>query len=250
MLSGLAADKPNVLFIIADDTGVDAINGYGIGTNLPNTPNLDKLRESSLNFMNIWATPVCAATCASLLTGKYGVNNGVNTVLGVLNTTQKTIFTEINELDPDYTTCLGGKWHFGRPIDVVSLITHGVGEFMGLLGNGVDDYNKWLRIEDGVEDTCYEYVTTEFTDYAIDRIAQQEQPWFMWLAHVVPHSPYHTVPDSLCSSSSNGSPKGSFKTMIESLDDEVGRLLASLSEEKLNNTTIIFIGDNGTASNV
>lgn len=248
--STLAIDKPNVLLIIADDMGVDAINGYNIGTDFPNTPNLDKLRESGLNFTNAWATPVCAATRASLITGKYGINNGVNTVPGVLKPTHKTVFTEIKELDPSYSTCLVGKWHLGRPVDVAHPITHGVGEYMGVLGNGVDDYNKWLKVENGMEDTCYKYVTTELTDYAIDWIAQQEQPWFMWLAHIAPHSPYHTVPDSLCTSTSNGSPKGDFKTMIESLDYEVGRLLASIPEEELNNTTVIFMGDNGTPGNV
>ena len=78
-VQSFAGDPPNILFIIGDDMGVDVLNGYDIGTHLPSTPNLDELRASGVTFTNVWAAPVCSATRASLLTGKYGVNNGVNT---------------------------------------------------------------------------------------------------------------------------------------------------------------------------
>ena len=92
-----ANDPPNILFIIGDDMGVDALNGFDIGTHLPSTPNLDELRASGVTFTNVWSAPVCSATRASLLTGKYGVNNGVNTIPGVLSTEHKSIFKELQE---------------------------------------------------------------------------------------------------------------------------------------------------------
>lgn len=92
--------------------GVDALNGYDVGAILPNTPNIDKLREAGVTFTNVWACPACAPTRAALLTGKYGVNSGMNTVPGILDTIQQSIFKELDELTTNaYTSCLVGKWH-------------------------------------------------------------------------------------------------------------------------------------------
>ena len=68
----LGSNQPNILFIIADDMGVDAIKGFGIGEKHPVTPNLDNLRSAGITFTNVWSTPVCSATRASLMTRKYG----------------------------------------------------------------------------------------------------------------------------------------------------------------------------------
>ncbi len=251
LFTAQAADKPNVLFIIADDMGVDAINGYGIGTDLPNTPHLDALRQRGVTFTNVWSAPVCAATRASLVTGKYGVNNGVNTLPGFLKLTQKSIFTEISERDSSYETCVVGKWHLGRKNNVNHPTAHGVGEFMGVLGNGVDDYYSWLKVENAVQDTCKDYATSYFTNYAIDWINEQaDKPWLMWLAHLAPHTPYHDVPDAMATTASTGTVKNQFKRMIESLDYELGRLMDSIPEDVLANTVIMFLGDNGTPGNV
>lgn len=246
----IAAEEPNILLIIADDLGVDAINGYGIGTDLPITPNIDQLRAEGLNFTNVWATPVCAATRASIMTGKYGLNNGVNTVPGNLSTEHKSIFKEVEELKPNYTNCLIGKWHLSRQNKLEHPTLHGVDDFMGLMGNEVTSYDEWLKVEDGSEDTCYTYVTNYLTDYAIDWIGERTQPWLMWLAHVSPHTPFHTAPDSLHTSASDGTPAGKYKTMIEALDHNIGRLLESMSDSVRQNTIIFFIGDNGTPGNV
>lgn len=245
-----AENQPNILFIIADDMGVDAINGYNIGTNLPHTPSLDKLRTQGVTFTNAWAAPVCAATRASLITGKYGINNGVNTLPGHLKTEHKTIFTEIAEIAPEYETCFVGKWHLSKGNNIQHPKMHGINHFMGVLSNGVADYNKWLKVENNVQDTCYQYATRYFTDYAVEWIAQQTQPWFMWLAHVAPHSPYHNPPAQMYSTPTNNSPKQNYKAMIESLDYEIGRMLDSIPQDVLENTIVMFMGDNGTPGNV
>jgi len=246
-----ANEKTNVLLIIADDLGVDAISPYGIGDDLPNTPHIDALSASGVTFTNLWSTPVCNATRASLITGRYGVNNEVNTLPDHLKPIYKTIFTEISERDTSYATSLIGKWHLAKANNVNHPTSLGVGEYMGILGNGVDDYYQWLKVEDGEQDTCYEYVTSYLTDYAIDWIKEQtDNPWFMWLAYVAPHSPYHDVPEYMASSTATGKVKNQFKRMIESLDYEVGRLLDSIPEDVLSNTLVMFIGDNGTPGNV
>lgn len=239
--------SPNILFILADDLGVDAIKGFKIGGNHPQTPNIDKLRNSGLTFTNVWAAPTCSATRASLLTGKYGINNGVNTVPGFLSLEHKSIFKEIKEQTRGkYKTCLVGKWHLSRKRDYHHPNEHGVDEFMGVLGAGVSDYYNWDKVEKGKLGKCTTYASRYFTDFAIDWITKQKSPWFMWLAHLAPHTPFHLPPQEMYSEENTSSNKGKFKAMIESLDFEIGRLLRNIPEEVLANTIVVFLGDNGT----
>ncbi|MDX1284655.1 MAG: sulfatase-like hydrolase/transferase, partial [Draconibacterium sp.] len=246
-----AEEKPNILFIIGDDLGVDAIEGFNIGERHPTTPNLDKLRESGITFTNVWATPVCAASRASLLTGKYGLNNGVPSVPGILSTEHKSIFKEIDEQsNGEYVNCLIGKWHLAKNNNYNHPFEHDVDEYMGVLGAGVKDYYKWYKYEDGQTDTCYTYASQYFTNHAIDWIKDQQKPWFMWMAHVSPHTPLHVPPEGTFSVKNTDINKRKYKAMIESMDYEIGRLLDSIPADVLENTIIIFLGDNGTPANL
>jgi arylsulfatase A-like enzyme len=246
-----AEERPNILFIIADDLGVDALNGYDIGTILPNTPNIDKLRETGLTFTNVWACPACAPTRAALLTGKYGVNSGINTVPGILDIDQKSIFKELNELTNNaYASCVVGKWHNSLLTDIDHPYAHGADDFMGVIGAGVEDYYNWVKVENHESSTSTEYATSYFTDYAAHWINQQTKPWFMWLAHIAPHTPFHVPPDEMYTSENVSSNLQKFMAMIESLDYEIGRLLDSIPQNVLDNTIIIFLGDNGTPGNI
>jgi len=247
-----AQENPNILLIIADDMGADVMPGYGIGTNLPNTPNLDKLSQSGLTFTNVWATPVCASTRASIMTGKYGVNNGVTSVPGILSTDHTSIFKQIKQqTNNDYATCLVGKWHLGETKDYGHPFEHGVDEFMGVLESGVTDYYEWNKVENQNPTICYEYATAYFTNYAIDWINEQSKPWLMWLAHVSPHTPFHYPPEGTYTKDKEGTAAmKKYLSMIENLDYEIGRLLDSIPNEVLENTIVIFVGDNGTPGNL
>lgn len=246
-----AEEKPNILLIIADDMGVDALNGYNIGTVLPNTPNIDKLRETGITFTNVWAAPACAPTRAAMLTGKYGVNSGINTVPGILKTTQKSIFKEINELTNNaYEIAVIGKWHNGVETNIEHPILHGADDFMGVIGAGVDDYFNWSKVENHENSTSTEYTTSYFTDYATDWINKQSKPWFMWMAHVAPHTPFHAPPSEMFTSENATTNQQKFMAMIEAMDYEIGRLLDSIPQNVLNNTVILFVGDNGTPGNL
>ncbi|MGQ1785813.1 sulfatase-like hydrolase/transferase [Saccharicrinis sp. GN24d3] len=246
-----ANERPNILLIIADDMGVDALNGYDIGTILPNTPHIDELRNAGVTFTNAWACPACAPTRASMLTGKYGANSGINTVPGILGTDQKSIFKEINELtDKAYETCVIGKWHNARPKDIDHPYLHGADDFMGVNGAGVDDYFNWTKVENKDTSACTDYTTSYFTDYAAQWIKEQTKPWFMWFAHVAPHTPFHVPPSDLYTSEDVNSNLQKFIAMIEAMDHEIGRLLDSIPQTELDNTVIMFVGDNGTAGNI
>ena len=244
--------QPNVLLIIADDLGIDAIDGFGLDiSDPPSTPNIKQLQEDGLSFTNTWATPQCAPTRAAIMSGKYGVKTGVREVPGNLNLEDESIFTRLKRVTDDaYATALIGKWHISNPVNSDHPHQHGVDHFEGLLRGGVNDYYNWEKDINGRTVDVADYITSHYTDAAIDWLSEQDQPWFLWLAHSAPHNPYQLPPSNLFSISNPQSDSELHKAMIEALDTEIGRLLQSLDQEIRDNTYVIFIGDKGTASRV
>ena len=100
--------QPNILLIIADDLGIDAIDGFGLGsTNVPQTPNLQALQDSGLSYTNVWATPQCTPTRAAIMSGKYGVKTDVMRPPGNLDLEHESIFSYINRTTDDaYATAV------------------------------------------------------------------------------------------------------------------------------------------------
>ncbi|MEM9920949.1 MAG: sulfatase-like hydrolase/transferase [Bacteroidota bacterium] len=240
-------ERPNILLVITDDLGVDFSNGYHQANLMPNTPTLDRLRASGITFENVFAAPVCSPTRAAILSGKYGVKNGVLGVPGHLDTSHVSLFKALsNETHGAYADALIGKWHLSSPVDPQHPLDHGADDFMGVLRGAVNDYFLWSRTEDGQTVMDSSYVTSSFTDASIDWINAQTQPWFLWLAHVAPHSPFHTPPSNLYTIPNPGNNVRNYVAMVESVDTELDRLLKNIPEEVLENTIIIFVGDNGT----
>ena len=95
-----------------------------------------------------------------------------------------------------------------------------------------------------------EYITTHLTDAAIDWIDDQNQPWFLWLAHIAPHSPFQVPPADLHTVNNPTTDRQMFNAMVEALDTEIGRLLNSMDEETRENTIVVFVGDNGSPNTV
>tara|TARA_Y100000034_G_scaffold125539_1_gene175365 strand:+ start:195007 stop:195477 length:471 start_codon:yes stop_codon:yes gene_type:complete len=83
--------KPNILLIIADDLGKDAMPNFSEGTVKPSTPNLTSLMNSGLTFDNFWSYPVCTPTRASILTGKYGIKTNVIEVGDNISTSETSL---------------------------------------------------------------------------------------------------------------------------------------------------------------
>lgn len=254
--------KPNILLVIADDMGIDASPCYDVGALKPKMPNLKKLCRTGLVFDNFYTNPMCSPTRASMITGRYSFRTGVGTAVGPnssngLRLGEKTLFQLFTEKASDYEHAVIGKWHLATRdnggIDHPKLA--GVGYYSGLLAGTVEDYSDWWRTNQGLTGKFKQYVTTIFTEDAISWIEQQQQkPWFLWLAHVAPHTPFHLPPKGLYSDKSlTGSeqdirqnPLKYYFAALEALDKELGRLLKSMSKQVRDNTVIIFIGDNGS----
>ena len=241
--------SPNILLIIADDMGIDSTPGFGINEDLPVTPTLDSFREKGLSFTNCWAAPQCSPTRAAIMSGKFGIKTGVMRPPLILETSHTSLFTKIKEHSiTDYSMGLIGKWHIGG--SSTSNYSHpkdsGVPYYEGVFTSQVPDYYSWTKVNsDGVEEQVDEYATTHLTNNAISWIENQTKPWFLWLAHVAPHKPFQTPPEGTYTTTPSNN-RTTYLSMIENLDYEINRLISSMNAETLENTVIIFIGDNGT----
>jgi arylsulfatase A-like enzyme len=260
--SNQAINKPNILLIIADDQGVDASAQYNFSSDLPNTPTINLLAEQGLTFENAWATPACTTTRGTLITGKHGINSGISYVPAAMDSETMTLQRYIKSFsaNDEYKTAVVGKWHLGggNP-DLSHPIDSGVDYYAGTIKGTLTDYYDWDLTENGTSSVSTEYHTTKITNLAIDWLNEQNEqdtPWFMWLAYVAPHSPFHLPPsdlhnrDHLTGSDIDTNKREYYLAAIEAMDTEIGRLLDSLSEEERDNTLIIYIGDNGTPASV
>ena len=121
----------------------------------------------------------------------------------------------------------------------------GFDHYSGGATGGVASYFAWNKVVDGEVAGAVGYAPTDKVDDAIAWIeAQGGNPWFMWFGFNLPHTPLHTPPDD----TRTGTSDGEYAAMIETMDAQIGRLLASIEPDVLENTFVIFMGDNGTPS--
>ncbi len=164
-----------------------------------------------------------------------------------------------------YETAAIGKWHMADMNNGAfehanrAGFDHFAGTTFGPL-QGYFTHSKQINGEPTGGTTVYP--ATDKVNEAIDWLGQRDgsRPWFMWLGFHNPHSPFHLPPHDLLNSDAReldpysddvfDKPYPYFKAMLEGMDTEIGRLLESLSEEQAENTYVIFIGDNGTTSQV
>ena len=254
---------PNILLLIADDLGIDAAGCYRVGQNVAQTPNIQSLCERGVVFRNAWVNPVCSATRATLLTGRYAFRTGVGRTAppGL----QRDELTLPRALDlyggGTYAHASVGKWHLlesrnstnnDHPNEM------GWGHFAGLLTGVLPDYFDFTKVVDGQAVRVQQYATTDTVDDAISWLGVQERPWFLWVAFNAPHSPYHEPPPDLYHIEGLGedertiqdNPLPYYKAAIEAMDTEIGRLFAAIGPEEMERTHVIYLGDNGTPGRV
>ena len=249
---GSVDSERNILLIIADDLGKDAMPGFSEGIVKPNTPTLDGLAADGLTFTNLWVTPTCAPTRASIITGRHGFRTGV-TRSGAALSSNETILQAFmaSTADRRYATAVVGKWHLSRSSSF-NPESMGIDYYAGILTADVDDYYAWPLTADGVTTTQTGYTTEVLTDLAIDWVRDQDDSWFLWLAFNAPHTPFHVPPADTHSQGDLGSFQPGtdalphYMAAIEAMDHHIGRLLDSLSPSERAETTVIFIGDNGS----
>ncbi|MEO5923596.1 MAG: sulfatase [Bryobacteraceae bacterium] len=237
------AQQPNVVLIFADDLGYGDLSSYGSHIK---TPHLDAMATEGVQFRQFYsANPVCSPSRASILTGRYGVRCGVPGVLqskdpGGLAESEVTIAQMLKQVG--YKTMCVGKWHLGCP-DKYLPTTRGFDEYYGIpysndMLPSVLMHNKQV-IESPVD---LPSLTMRYTDQAVDFIRRSKNsPFFLYLAHAGPHIPLTPSPAFLGKSG-----LGLYGDVVQELDWSVGKVLAALAENGLDeNTLVIFTSDNG-----
>jgi len=163
------SDAPNILLILSDDQGVDASAQYSLTGDIPNTPTLNSLAESGLVFDNAWATPACTTTRGSIITGKHGVNSGIDRVPDLMPTGTNTLQRALSNANAGVDTAVIGKWHLtGGSTNLTSHPTDsGVGYYAGNIAGTINDYENWPLTQNGITSTSTTYHATAITDLAI-----------------------------------------------------------------------------------
>lgn len=249
--------RPNVVIIVSDDHGYGDFSCFG--NPILKTPNFDKLHDESLRLRRFYVCPVCAPTRANLFTGRYAYRSGVvDTYVGraMMDPAEHTLAESLQ--DAGYATGLFGKWHLGdsyplRPMD------RGFDESLMLKGGGlcqpsdprVTSYFDPILWRNGEEVHTKGYCTDVITDAAINFIrTHANRPFFTALTTNAPHNPLDVDDRYAAPYRAQGVGENDARVygMIANLDENLGRLLATLDEiGQRDNTIVIFFTDNGAA---
>ncbi len=261
----MADDRPNIIFIMADDLGRHDISFYGKHLNGVETPNIDSIFRQGVSFTNFYAnSPVCSPTRAALMTGLYPDMAGVPGVLrqnakeswGYLRPDVSLLPAELKKLG--YQTSMIGKWHLGY--DTPNLPNHrGFERFHGFLGDMMDDYlthlrggKNWMR-HNLQEIQPKGHATDLFTSWALDEVeylTKSDKPFFLYLAYNAPHDPIEPGEQWLESVRKNrpelSQKRASLVALIEQMDNGIGQVIESVKRSGINKKTlIVFTSDNG-----
>lgn len=244
-----AAERPNVVVILADDLGYGDLACYGHPKF--KTPNLDRMAAEGARLTQFnTPAPFCAPTRASLMTGRYPFRSGMTQNPApdggpkadavALAASEITLAQLLKQAG--YATSLIGKWHLGHKPE--SLPTkRGFDEYFGI------PYSNDMRpvqLLDGEQVVEYPLVqatlTKRYTERAVSFIERnRSRPFFLYFAQAMPHKPL-AVSETFYRKSG----AGLYGDVLAELDDSVGQVLAKLKELKLDEQTlVIFTSDNG-----
>lgn len=274
--ASLADDRPNIIFILADDMGYADASCYGAPD--VKTPNIDQLAADGVQFMNIYAMgPECTPSRTAFLTGRYPQRvGGMECAIGTGNVGRYDDAIRLAEnhdlglpasyavtapalREEGYHNAIFGKWHLGYE-PKFSPLDQGFDEFTGFLGGNVDyfrhkelsDIEVYLSGREPVQEEGYttDLITEDALQFLEERAKNPDTPFFLYLPHAAPHFPFQAPgdDDGGLPSAENWT-KGTRETyvkMIESLDRSVGQIIEAIEKHKLSeNTLIAFASDHG-----
>ncbi len=265
MSSEQRASRPNIIFIVADDLGFADLGCYG--GRAPVSPTLDSLAAGGIKFSQGYSnSPVCSPTRFALMTARYqyrlrgAAEEPINskartsTVLG-LPPDHPTLPSLLQSAG--YRTALMGKWHLGYP-PAFGPLRSGYNEFFGPMAGGVDYFTHCNST--GVHDLSFGeeeekedgYLTDLISHHAVDyvnRMAQQDVPFFLSLHYTAPHWPWETRDDKAVADNISHLQCGNIHTyqrMIHHMDEGIGWVMQTLEKHGLrDNTLVVFTSDNG-----
>ena len=258
-------EKPNIVFIIADDLGWQNLGCYG--SDYYQTPNIDKLAREGTMFTNAYAScTVCSPTRAAILTGKHPARLKLTNFIPGHNKTDKLLtipdwqkYLSLEEVTigevfkkEGYTTALFGKWHLSKKKTPPESLSHNPDQqgfdetFVTYKPAGYMPIGEWQK--SGKDP----HSVDTLTNLSLDFIARNKNnPFFLIISHNTVHDPL--MEDSSLIAKYAAMPGADkeennpvLAAMIETLDKSVGRVVDKIEKSGLNkNTLIIFYSDNG-----
>lgn len=249
--------RPNILLILADDLGYEALGCYG-GLDFQ-TPRLDRFASRGLRFTRAYTSPVCTPSRMSLYTGTYASRHGYVNVLPVHKGTTKAVDFRTRHRtfaqrlrDAGYQTSVTGKWQ-------LATLEHHPKHCRDA---GFDSWCVWQIWKDGAKTTRYwepclnhdgvvrddiaeRFGPNVLSEYVIDQMKQAikaNQPFYVHHNMMLPHWPITAMP----AERADGNP-GTLAGMIQEMDRQCGELFDAVERLGIaGNTWVIFMGDNGT----
>jgi len=267
--AGRKQSKPNIVLIMADDLGYEALSCYGSADY--QTPNLDRLAANGMRFTQCYSQPLCTPSRVQIMTGRYNHRNYVR--FGYLNPKEITFGNLLK--DAGYATCIAGKWQLSGDASTIkgfgfdehcvwnmidykgknlkpSVVPFPKGHLKRYAGPVMFVNGKW---QEGSEDEYGPQVAVDFICSFIER--NKTQPFFCYYPMILTHSPFVPTPDSQQAPGEKargkgkkrrgGRGEGNFADMVAYMDKIVGQIVEQLDESGLlDNTLVLFTSDNGT----
>ena len=273
ILGGMARaenQRPNVIFIMADDLGYGDLGCYG--GQLIQTPNLNRMADEGMRFTNCYAgSPVCAPSRSVLMTGLHTGhttvrgNFGLGGVVGLgggagripLRDEDVTLAEVMKQAG--YATGMIGKWGLGEPGTTGEPLRQGFDQWFGYLNQRrahsyYPDFlwlgNHRFELTGNANGNQQIYSHDLFTGFAMNFIREHaEQPFFLYLPFTIPHDKFE-VPDlGPYQNKPWSEQEKTYAAMVTRMDTDIGRMVALLEELDLTERTMIFFcSDNGAAN--
>ncbi len=247
-----ANPRPNIVFILADDYGLDGVGCYGSDRFKNKTPHLDALAAGGLKFERCYSTPLCGPTRALLMTGRYGFRTGGATNQSAGQASYKNEPAMAKALQQaGYATGMAGKWR---------QMSDSPGEW------GFDEYitdptasgwfweKSYTKNGQQVKQESEFYYPDVQQAFALDFFQRhKEKPFFFYYSMHLVHGPILRTPDTKPGTDAEQPKKGPGKgplydDNVAYMDKQVGGIVAELDRLGLRERTlIVFSADNGTA---
>lgn len=258
LAAAAAETPPNILFILADDLGIDDVGAFGSPD--AHTPNIDRLAAQGTRFTRHYVDSSCAATRAGLLAGAAPARHGFRPAGPGISPEVPTYADRLAALG--YRTHHVGKWHAGFASRLAWPRQQGFADFYGFLNQFLlrdpgeapgwrlrrpTYQNPWLQEGNSRPARREGYLTDLLTDAVVERIeaADDGRPWLINAWYFAPHTPQQPPP--ALRDRFPDTPRGRHLAMVASLDRAVGRVLAALERRGVAaRTLVLFAGDNGT----
>jgi arylsulfatase A len=238
--------KPNIIFVLADDLGIDGVGSYG--ADLYKTPVIDKLAKEGIRYTNAYTAPLCGPSRALILSGRYAFRTGAvnQDMTGDMLPTVETFIPSILK-KAGYTSAMIGKW--GQlPLGPAEF---GFDDYLRFFGSGAyqnsaEKKEKYVLNGKDLVLKPNEYMPDLMHDHMVDFLSKHKKdPFYLYYSLVQVHGEIIATPDSKPGTTDF---KDLYTDNISYMDKLVGKLITTLDSLKLrDNTLIVFFGDNGTA---